>query len=213
VQLKAYVLGTILYWYYRLLQLTWRLEVRESESLKKVLAEGGNFVVAHWHGEELGLLHLLARYKVACMVSTSFDGELVTRIIHLSGSKTVRGSSTRGAVTALKGILRLAKEGWRPSVAVDGPRGPRHQVKLGVIEIAKVMKAPIFTINMACSRSHIFEKSWNKQEMPKTFTKMVVTWGEPIYVDPTRDLNDYTGAVAEALHEGRRKSRAAVGLA
>lgn len=210
MQIKAAILAYILFGYYKLLQWSWRVEIHEPESFKNILRDDGMFVAAHWHGEELGLLHLLAPYRVGAMISHSFDGELVARIILLSGSRVARGSSSRGAVGALKGILRLAKAGWRPSVAVDGPRGPRHEVKLGVVEIAKVLKAPIFPINMASSRSKIFEKSWNKSELPLPFSRIVVTWGEPIHVDPTKELSEYTGVVAAALHAGRAKSLAAL---
>lgn len=209
--MKAFFASYFLYFLYRLFQFTWTIEIRESNALKELLQKDKTFVVAHWHGEELGILHLLKRYRVACMVSQSFDGELVARMIHHFGSKAVRGSSSRGAVQALKGILRLAKEGWRPSVAVDGPRGPRHEVKLGVVEIARVLKVPILPINMACSRSFIFKKSWNKSELPLPFSRIVILWGEPIEYDPTQTLESYLQPLAKALHAGRAECMKSVG--
>lgn len=208
--MKVFFASYFLYFLYRLFQWTWKIEVRESEELKKLLANNSLFVVAHWHGEELGILHLLKRYRVACMVSQSFDGELVARMIHHLGSRAVRGSSSRGAVQALKGILRLAKEGWRPSVAVDGPRGPRHEVKKGVVEIAKILKVPILPINMACSRSFIFQKSWNKSELPLPFSHIVVEWGNPIYYDSSQELEAYLAPIGKALHAGRSSCLRAV---
>jgi len=202
----------LLFVFYKLLRWSWRVEVRESEGLKKLVAENKMFVVAHWHGEELGIVYLLKPYHVSCMVSHSFDGEMIARVIEMLGSKTVRGSSSTGAVGVLKGILRLAKEGWRPSVAVDGPRGPRHEVKSGVIEIARVVKAPIVSINMASSNPFIFKKSWNKSELPLPFSKIVVVWGEPIEVDAANGLDFYKPLVADSLHSGRKICRNAVGL-
>lgn len=209
--MKVSFASYFLYFLYRLFQLTWKIEIRESDEFKKLLAKDSLFVIAHWHGEELGILHLLKPYRVSCMVSQSFDGELIARIIHLLGSKAVRGSSSRGAVQALKGILRLAKEGWRPSVAVDGPRGPRHQVKRGVVEIAKILNVPIIPINMACSRSFIFQKSWNKSELPLPFSRIVIQWGDPILYDSTRFLEDFLPPIAQALHSGRASCLKAVG--
>jgi lysophospholipid acyltransferase (LPLAT)-like uncharacterized protein len=209
--MKIFFASYFLYFLYRFFQLTWKIEIRESAALKELVKENKTFVVAHWHGEELGILHLLKRYRVACMVSQSFDGELVARMIHHFGSKAVRGSSSRGAVQALKGILRLAKEGWRPSVAVDGPRGPRHEVKLGVVEIARVLKVPILPINMACSRSFIFKKSWNKSELPLPFSRIVIQWGEPIEYDPAQTLESYLPPLARALHAGRAECMKSVG--
>jgi lysophospholipid acyltransferase (LPLAT)-like uncharacterized protein len=209
--MKVFFASYFLYFLYRFFQLTWKIEIRESEALKELLKKDATFVVAHWHGEELGILHLLKRYRVACMVSQSFDGELVARMIHHFGSKAVRGSSSRGAVQALKGILRLAKDGWRPSVAVDGPRGPRHEVKRGVVEIAKVLKVPILPINMACSRSFIFKKSWNKSELPLPFSKIVIQWGDAIVYDPAQPLESYLAPIAQSLHAGRAECMKSVG--
>lgn len=209
--MKVFFASYLLYFFYRLLYWTWKIEIRESDELKKLLASNSIFVVAHWHGEELGILHLLKPYRVACMVSQSFDGELIARMISHLGSRAVRGSSSRGAVQALKGILRLAKEGWRPSVAVDGPRGPRHQVKRGVVEIAKILKVPIVPINMACSRSFIFKKSWNKSELPLPFSRIVVSWGAPIYYDSSQELDVYLEPLAQSLHAGRATCMKAVG--
>jgi lysophospholipid acyltransferase (LPLAT)-like uncharacterized protein len=199
----------LLFFVYRLLRFTWRVRVTESEGLKKLLAENKIFVAAHWHGEELGLLYLLKRYHVGCMVSLSSDGELMAKVIHLLGSRTVRGSSSRGGVGALRGIITLSKSGWRPSVAVDGPKGPRHQVKPGVIEIAKILKVPILSISMASSRPFIFKKSWNQSELPLPFSKIHVTWGEPIEItDPENAIAVTTPLIASSLHRGRELSLA-----
>lgn len=175
---RKYVLPTLLYVIYTSLKLTWRIRIVEPAGFKAALADGRPMVLAHWHGDELGILHLLARYRAAVMTSTSKDGELMDAIVRRFGSKTSRGSSTRGGASALKGILRLAREGWRPSVAVDGPKGPLHKVKPGVFEISKLIGGEIFPISVACDRAHVFEKAWNKTFLPLPFARVVVVWGE-----------------------------------
>lgn len=206
-KLIPYLLFTV----YSLIRFTWRVKVVESAGLKKLLSENKLFVVAHWHGEELGIIYLLKRYHVACIVSQSSDGEIMAKVIELFGSRAVRGSSTRGGVGALKGILTLAKQGWRPSVAVDGPKGPRHEVKPGVLEIAKLLKVPVVSISMASSRPFIFKKSWNKSELPLPFSKITVTWGEPIAVTDSEDfIAKFSPQVKESLHQGRNSSLASL---
>jgi len=135
---------------------------------------------AHWHGDELGILHLLKRYRAAVMTSTSKDGELMDKIVRRFGAETSRGSSTRGGASALKGILRLAKNGWHPSVAVDGPKGPYHKVKPGIFEVSKLINGEIFPCAVACDRKHTFERAWNKTFLPLPFAKVVVVWGDAI---------------------------------
>lgn len=144
------------------------------------MAEKESFVIAHWHGDELGVLHLLKPYHVACIISTSKDGDIMNRAVRLLGGQTVRGSSTRGGAQALKGIIRLKKQGWRPSVAVDGPKGPIYKVKPGILQISRLAQLPIVPLSFYASKVFTFEKSWNKSRLPLPFSKVVIQWGHPL---------------------------------
>jgi lysophospholipid acyltransferase (LPLAT)-like uncharacterized protein len=177
---RKHVLPWIVYFFYTTLHRTWRIQVIESASLKRALSESKPMVYAHWHGDELGIVYLLKPYRSAAIVSTSRDGELMDSVIRKLGARTSRGSSTRGGVSALRGILRLAKEGWRPSVAVDGPKGPLHKVKPGVFEISKIIGGEIFPLTVACDSKFVFKKSWNKSFLPLPFARLVVVWGESL---------------------------------
>lgn len=170
----------LLFCVYKLLQWSWRIEIHESEEMQQLMQNKQSFVIAHWHGDELGILHLLKPYHVACIISTSKDGELMNKAVELLGAETVRGSSTRGGSSALKGMLRLKSRGRRPSVAVDGPKGPIYEVKPGVFQISRLTKLPIIPISFAASKQHIFAKSWNKSRLPLPFSKVVIYWGKPI---------------------------------
>lgn len=198
--LRTHVLPVLLFVVYSALKLTWRVRIIEPASFKAALADGRPMVLAHWHGDELGILHLLRRYKVAVMTSTSKDGELMDRVVRLFGSQTSRGSSTRGGASALKGILRLARTGWRPSVAVDGPKGPYHKVKPGVFEISKVIGGEIFPITVDCDRKYVFEKAWNKTFLPLPFARVVVVWGEGLPA-VNRDADSRDPELAKRLED------------
>ncbi len=163
---------------YRLLSATWRIELVESEDLKRCLSQGQPVIFAHWHGDELAILPLVRHYRLATMTSTSKDGQLVDSVIRRFGGKTSKGSSTRGGIAALKGLVRLMKKDrHNASMAVDGPKGPIHQVKPGVFELSKLTRAPIVPTGLACSRTFIFKKSWNQAVLPKPFAKVVVLFG------------------------------------
>lgn len=190
---------------YTALRWTWKIKIYESADLKEHLKNNTIFVIAHWHHDELGILHLLKKYHAACMISLSSDGALIARVAELMGAKVARGSSSRGAIQALKGILRLAKDGRRPSVAVDGPRGPIYKVKPGVVEIAKVVRAPIFAISMCSSSSFISKKSWNKLELPLPFSTIVIHWSEAIVYNPALSMDANCVLVGEQLNVQRQK--------
>ena len=178
--LKVRLLSFLIFLVYRTLVFTWRVRIYEDPEFTRASKANEPMVYGHWHGDELAILHMLKYCRACAMVSTSTDGALMDGVIRLLGSRTSRGSSTRGGVSALKGILRLAKEGWRPSVAVDGPKGPYHKVKPGVFEISKVIDGKIVPITAATHRAHVFEKAWNKTYLPLPFAKVQVVIGKPL---------------------------------
>lgn len=139
--------------------------------------------MAHWHGDELFLVSLLSRYRIATMASISNDGSMMNIVIRLLGGKTSRGSSSRGAVAALKGLFRLVKQGYNCSFAVDGPRGPIYKVKPGVFEVCKVLKLSLFAGGVTCNSRWDFPKSWNKTFLPKPFARVCLRWEEFSFED------------------------------
>lgn len=177
---RRWVLPWTAWLFYRMWSATWRLECIESEGLKRAKENGEPLVFAHWHGDELKVMPLITPYKIATMTSTSKDGQLIDFAIRRLGGATSRGSSTRGGVSALKGLIRLMGEGYRASMAVDGPKGPLHRVKPGVFELSRLSKAKVVPTGAATDRAIVFQKSWNKAELPKPFAKITVWFGEPL---------------------------------
>jgi lysophospholipid acyltransferase (LPLAT)-like uncharacterized protein len=129
---RKYILPSIVWVFYKCLYFTWQIEIIEPDEMKSSIKNQTPFILAHWHGDELAMIHLFSRYKLATMTSTSKDGELVNTIVRWFGGATSRGSSTRGGVGALKGLIRLMQKGFNASIAVDGPKGPIHKVKPGI---------------------------------------------------------------------------------
>lgn len=168
------------YYFYRLLCSSWRIQIIEHPAMQELVENNSPLILAHWHGDELAILHLVKRYKLATMTSTSKDGALVDYIIHRFGGATSRGSSTRGGVKALIGLIRLCKSGRITSVAVDGPRGPIYQPKPGILELSKICCASIAPTAVHSSLSYRFEKSWNKAFLPLPFSKVIIYFGEPL---------------------------------
>ncbi|MGE0763212.1 MAG: lysophospholipid acyltransferase family protein [Bdellovibrionales bacterium] len=174
--LKRRVLPGLVYWFYRLWTASWRVRLVEPAGMRN--AEGP-LIFAHWHGDELAITHLVPTYRIATMTSTSSDGSLIDHVIQRLGGATSRGSSTRGGVSALKGLIRLLRQNFNASMAVDGPKGPLHKVKPGVFELSRLAKARVVPVGVASSSAFIFQKSWNKAKLPKPFARVVVTFGTP----------------------------------
>ncbi len=195
---RRYALPWIAFIVYRLWSWSWRLECIEEESLKRARANGEPLIFSHWHGDELMIFPLVAPYKIATMTSTSKDGELVDFAIRKMGAATSRGSSTRGGIGALKGLVRLMGQGYNASMAVDGPKGPIHQVKPGVFELSRLAKARIVPMGAAPAKAITFHKSWNKARLPLPFSRVVVWFSAPLDMI-TRDQSPHDPELTKRL--------------
>ena len=207
--LRTYILPWLVLFTYKALSLTWRIKLFESEELKNDLANKKPIIFAHWHGDELAIIHLVSRYKLSTMTSKSKDGQLVDFVIKKLGGKTSKGSSSRGAVGALKGLIRLVKSGHPASMAVDGPRGPIYKVKQGVFELSYLSKARIYSAGIASSNSIHFPKAWNKTYLPKPFAKIIVTLDlslEAIQKDQRSSYDALSKLLENQLNQAKTKA-------
>lgn len=179
--IKKKILPHLTLFILKLLWWSWSIELIEPPELLLLLKEKKPFLLAHWHGDEIILLPLVKRYRLATITSTSKDGELMTWIVSKLGGVSSRGSSTRGGVTALRGLIKfMKKQNYNSSLAVDGPKGPIYKVKPGIFEISRLANAPIFWAGVSASHYHIFQKAWNKALLPLPFSRVKIQWFGPM---------------------------------
>lgn len=205
---RAIVLPVLVYSLYRLLHATWRVTFDECPTFRQALADRQPVILAHWHGDELAFIHLVARYRIATITSTSKDGELMNKVLCWLGAKTARGSSTRGGANALRGVISLCRQGGHNiSFAVDGPKGPIYKVKPGVFEFSRLMQAPIYSASVGVSRPHVFNRAWNKAVLPGFFSRVHVSI-KPVMPALTREQDprcpELAARLEAALKEGRQ---------
>ena len=174
-----------------------------------LLKQNKPFLMAHWHGDELALVHLVKRYKVATLSSQSKDGTIMMIVLKLLGAAVVRGSSSRGAVSGLLGLMKLIRKGYMSSFAVDGPKGPRHKAKSGVLEASKNLSVPIMCVGAACDRAWVFHKAWNKAFLPKPFARISIVWLGPLDPPPKEaDVYDQTRlqSLESTIHAAKQQA-------
>ncbi len=205
--LRNYLFPPIIAVIYWLWSHTWRFKIIEHPGFTAA-RKSGKVIFAHWHGDEMVVLRLGPKYHCAAMTSTSKDGELMTRVLRLFGFGIARGSSTRGGARALIGMLSLMKAGFNATVAVDGPKGPRHKVKAGILALAKHSGAHIVPTGVARSSALVFEKSWNKTYLPWPFAKVIVTFGEPMKLDVSMTESNQCHQIEKNLYFERGRSQA-----
>lgn len=152
-----------------------------------------------WHDELFPLMRVKRQLDIVTVVSPSYDGELLTRVLNKLGLRTVRGSSSRGGVGALLGAAKMMdKDNIHACVTVDGPRGPRHKAKTGALFLAHHADAHVMPVRIIMKKSFCFG-SWDRFQLPLPFSRVLVRFGEPWKVtdEKTREC--------EASHEHREK--------
>lgn len=148
-----------------------------------------------WHETLLMPISLFPRDGIRALVSRHRDGEYLARIIERLGYGLVRGSTTRGAVQALRELSR-PDDRWHVAITPDGPRGPRQELKPGVVYIAAKSGMPIVPVGLAADRPWRLN-SWDQFVLPRPFSRVACYGGRPI--DVPADLDDSRRGEFEAL--------------
>ncbi len=170
------------------LGITCRKEVVGRESEQSLITKGINPIYALWHGRLMYLpFHYRWQEKLYSLVSPSTDGEIIARTLRLFGVRTVRGSSYKSGSTAFRNLIRVVKDKGRVFITVDGSRGPVFRVQKGILHLAKISGLPVLPVTYGAEKAYVF-KSWDRFIIPHPFTRLVVIYGEPVYV--TRDASE-----------------------
>jgi hypothetical protein len=152
---------------------------------------------ALWHETILMSVWYHRDQDVHVMISASRDGELISRIARFFGYVPVRGSSSRGGREALSELIHHLKEGHRCAITPDGPRGPRREIKMGVLNITRMTGCPV--VPFAFEAEHCWRlKSWDQFIIPKPFSRAVFVYGNPIRV-PRHGGPEYLKQIQQEL--------------
>ena len=163
-------------------------------------------IFALWHAHQCGVFACNQHRKTCIMVSSSKDGELISRAANSVGVATVRGSKTRGGTKAsLELIKQIQNNDYNGALTIDGPRGPNRVVKKGIIEIAKMANIPIVAAVYWSPQKIFLEcNSWDKFRFPLIGTKLVMAFSDPIYLPENPTENDIENTRLKVENELKR---------
>ncbi len=160
-------------------------------------ADEQNCIFMFWHRNLLLMAPHRMDQQIAVIISSSKDGELISGPITELGYLSVRGSSTRGGIRAMREMIEISKN-HNLGITPDGPKGPPKTIHPGVYQIAYQAKIPIVQIASNANREWLFN-SWDKFRFPKPFSRIKVAYGEPIYVNSKADLVDIESRLLAAM--------------
>jgi lysophospholipid acyltransferase (LPLAT)-like uncharacterized protein len=188
----------------RVLASSWRITVAHEERWRDLRQANRPHVFLLWHEALLPLLWQHRNTGVAIVVSEARDGQYLSDVAISLGYRTVRGSSTRGGARALLGAVRELRASGAVAFTPDGPRGPRRELKPGVVAAAQRGGGVIVPIHAEADRAWRLH-SWDRFMIPKPLARVRITYGRPFEVaEGEAGLAEGLARAAEGLDEVSR---------
>ena len=188
------VIGSVV----RALAASWRIRLVQEERWRALREQGQPVVFLLWHEVLLPLLWQHRGQGIVIVVSEARDGQYLSDLARSLGYRAVHGSSTRGGTRALLGAVRELQGGHSIAFTPDGPRGPRRQLKPGVIAAAQRGGGVIVPLHAKADRAWRLH-SWDRLMIPQPLARVLITYGEPFRVRPGE------AGFAEGLEKAARR--------
>ena len=157
---------------------------------------------AFWHRSLLLAAYRYRDLRIRILISSSFDGELIARVVERLGFVPVRGSSSRGGAVGLLQMDRALRQGWKAAVTADGPKGPMYVAKPGVAALALRAAArgegrvSVFHIHPERAwRLH----TWDDFLIPKPFSRVCCAWPAPVNVQAGESIETVHARMQTAM--------------
>lgn len=205
-------LSWLLSWYIRValqLQMGFRIEGLEHLNLTTTDVP---IIVICWH-ETLPTMPVLLREarrrglkrEVVALVSRHRDGQMIGGVLQKMGIRLVSGSSSKGGVASMQGLVKNLQNGANIILTPDGPRGPARRAAAGVAALAGLSGAQILPCGVATTRFVVIQKSWDRMRIPLPFGRMVLVCGAPIAV-PREGWRDALPGIEAALNAAQMQA-------
>ncbi|MFM9963611.1 MAG: lysophospholipid acyltransferase family protein [Planctomycetaceae bacterium] len=146
----------------------------------------GRFLYCVWHDVLFFPMLMAKPHNGSALTSRHQDGAYVAETLRLLNVQPFRGSTNRGGAQAIRQLLNVAEQ-LHITITPDGPRGPRREMKDGIVFLASRTGMTIVPAAFTCRRGVRLRGTWTDMLLPLPFTTTYCILGEPIAV--TADLN------------------------
>jgi len=174
----------------RLLGITWRVRYLSPPGGRAGSVRGRPALFAFWHGRQLPLVHTHRDEGATVLVSRNTDGQYAANALHAMGFATVRGSTSRGGLEAVKEMASILRSGADCAITPDGPRGPACRARGGSGVISRLGGRPVVPMG-ASAWPAIRLHSWDRFLVPLPFSRVTVVEGRPLPPMPRGDRGEW----------------------
>jgi lysophospholipid acyltransferase (LPLAT)-like uncharacterized protein len=143
-------------------------------------------IYAFWH--EALLFPTAFTGRVNILISQHADGELIARVCKHLGASVVRGSTTRGGLAGLMGMVAKSRTSHL-IITPDGPRGPRRRLQIGAVLLASLSGLPLVPTGLTFAPAWRI-RSWDRMLLPRPWGAAYGVIGVPRQVPAHADRQE-----------------------
>jgi hypothetical protein len=182
-------LGWIVAAYIELIIVTVRWRFENRGPVDEIMSGQEGLVALFWHGriaQGMACRPLLRHKARRVMISLSPDGQFIAKAAERLKIPPVRGSAAQAGLARSKGGARAFREalafiraGGVMILTPDGPRGPREELPLGPLQMARAAGCPVFIMSLAATPA-LSLNSWDRARIPLPFARGQVVLEGPL---------------------------------
>jgi lysophospholipid acyltransferase (LPLAT)-like uncharacterized protein len=178
--LYGYSLGFLLYLVVWLQHVTCKVTFHGKENL----TSQQNYIYCLWHQDLTGFFSSefdFSNYSI--LNHPAWYMKPVHVCLRLMGIKKIfYGSSGNAGKAAAMQLTESLRNGRDTFITPDGPAGPMHDFKKGVLHLSMNSAVCIVPVRQEYTRVRTFN-GWDKKKFPKLFSHINVYYGKPIIIE------------------------------
>ena len=202
-RLQGWGLATYAGWVGR----TAHYQVEGNEHVERIHAAGRPLIIAAWHGMTMMFFGYLVAYQdlnqCVGIVPDDSRGAALSVWMRRAGGTTFAISMEATSMVAgrrLLALIRQMKQGKYLCLNPDGPDGPTHEPKKGVVFIARKARALIVPAGAFTATGYRIPR-WDLYTVPFPFSRITVVLGEPLELTAEMDAEQARLLVRDRLNE------------
>jgi hypothetical protein len=150
----------------------------------------GPAIFLFWHEYIPFLFYLRGHCNLAMLLSRHQDAEWLSQASRHMGFQTVRGSTNRGGVAALRELLRKSRS-MNLAITPDGPRGPRRRLAQGCVFVSSKLGIPLVPIGLGYDRPWRNRRAWDHFAIPRPGSRARAVAGPFVQIPPNLSRDGY----------------------
>lgn len=151
------------------------------------------YLAVFWHEFSYCLIPTMTHERLGVITTTNQRGSYISEMCKLYGYKPLRlPDETQRGNPLFKMVRDVNKDKtFHVALATDGPIGPYRIPKDFTFVLAEMLHRDILPVTIDVKRKVCLFKRWDKYKIPLPFSKITITFNQPLSVSKTDRVENY----------------------